>query len=175
MLDIFINTWGNYNENGADGGEWITLPMDESELEETLESIARNMGDTDPEFAIHDYEWTCEWDGFEISEYDNIEELNEYCIRLSGLDEYDSKVYAAAVEIWGKDNVDIDDMRSYNLYPDINDNYDLGYYWAIDSGCYELHKMGHLANYFDYEKFGRDIAMEADGGFTTYGFIEWVG
>ena len=21
MLDIFVNTWGNYNENGADGGE----------------------------------------------------------------------------------------------------------------------------------------------------------
>ena len=56
MLNVFINTWGNYNENGADGGEWITLPMDPDELEETLQAIAENMGDNDPEFCIHDYE-----------------------------------------------------------------------------------------------------------------------
>ena len=23
ILEIFVNTWGNYNENGADGGEWV--------------------------------------------------------------------------------------------------------------------------------------------------------
>ena len=57
MLNIFVNTWGNYNENGADGGEWITLPMDAEELEEVLENIAAAMGDNDPEWAIHDYEW----------------------------------------------------------------------------------------------------------------------
>ena len=54
MLNIFINTWGNYNENGADGGEWVTLPMTEEELENTLQQIADNMGDLDPEFCIHD-------------------------------------------------------------------------------------------------------------------------
>lgn len=172
MLNIFVNTWGNYNENGADGGEWITLPMDEDELAEKLESIAEKMGDNDPEWAIHDYEWTAEWEGDEIGEYDSIEEWNEYCQRLSELDEYESKVYSAAVEYWGKQYVDIDSLDDYNLYTDINDNYDLGYYWAVESGCYDLEKMGHLANYFNYESFGRDIAIETDGGFTSYGFIE---
>lgn len=28
MLKIYVNTWANYNENGAGGGRWITLPMD---------------------------------------------------------------------------------------------------------------------------------------------------
>ena len=55
MLNIFVNTWGNYNENGADGGEWITLPMDADDLQAELERIAENMGDQDPEFTIHDY------------------------------------------------------------------------------------------------------------------------
>ena len=45
MLNIYVNTWGNYNENGADGGEWITLPMEPEELEEVLENIAALMGD----------------------------------------------------------------------------------------------------------------------------------
>ena len=40
MLNLFVNTWGNYNTNGADGGKWITLPMDPEELEEVLENIA---------------------------------------------------------------------------------------------------------------------------------------
>ena len=172
MLNIFVNTWGNYNENGADGGEWVTLPMDADELQEKLESITKNMGDMDPEFAIHDYEWTCEWEGDEISEYDNIFELNEYCQKLSELDEYESHVYSAAVEIWGKKYVDLDNLEEYHLYIDVRNNYDLGYYWAVESGCYDLEKMGHLANYFDYESFGRDIAFETDGGFTSYGFIE---
>lgn len=172
MLNLFVNTWGNYNENGADGGKWITLPMEDDELAEALEAIAEAMGDDDPEFCIHDYEWACEWDGDEISEYDNIEELNEYCQKLDSLDDYEQKVYSAAVEYWGKQYVDIDNLDEYQLYTDITNEYDLGYYWAVESGCYDLEKMGNLANYFDYEAFGRDIAIESDGGFTNYGFIE---
>ena len=172
MLDIFVNTWGNYNENGADGGEWITLPMEAEELEEVLEKIAENMGDNDAEWAIHDYEWTCEWEGYEISEYDNIQEINEHCLKLSELDEYESRVYAAAVEYFGKKYVDIEDLDDFNLYTDITDNYDLGYYWAVESGCYNTDEMGTLSRYIDYEAFGRDIAIEANGGFTSLGFIE---
>lgn len=174
MLNIYLNTWGNYNENGADGGEWITLPMDADELAEVMDRIADAMGDHDPEWFVNDYEWTCEWDGREISEYENIDDLNEYCERLDELDEWEQKVYCAAVAYWGEKYVDIDDLDAYNLYTDISDEYDLGYYWAVESGCYDLDKMGHLANYFDYAGFGRDIAIEADGGFTSYGFIERV-
>lgn len=172
MLNIYLNTWGNYNENGADGGEWVTLPMDADELAETMEKIADAMGDNDPEWFINDYEWTCEWEGRTISEYDSAEALNEYCARLSDLDEWQQKVYCAAVEYWGGEYVDPDDIDDYNLLTDVNDEYDLGYYWAVESGCYDLEKMGHLASYFDYSGFGRDIAIEADGGFTSYGFIE---
>ena len=172
MLNIFVNTWGNYNVNGCDGGEWLTLPMDADELEAALEKIADNMGDFDPEWAIHDYEWVCDWEGFEISEYDNIEEINEYCQQLAELSEYEGKVFAAAVEYFGRDYVEIDEIDNFNLYEDITDNYDLGYYWAVDSGCYDTDNLGTLGRYIDYEAFGRDIALEADGGFTTYGFIE---
>ena len=172
MLNIFVNTWGNYNVNGADGGEWITLPMDAGDLQKELEKIAAAMGDRDPEFAVHDYEWTCEWEGREISEYDNIEELNEYAQKLDELSEWEQKVYAAAVEYWGAEYVNPDDLDDYILYTDITDNYDLGYYWAVDSGCYNTDELGTLGRYIDYEAFGRDIAIEADGGFTSYGFIE---
>ena len=172
MLNIFVNTWGNYNENGADGGEWITLPLESEELEEVLENIAKKMGDHDPEWAIHDYEWTCEWEGFEISEYDSIIALNEFLQQLDSLNEWEQKIYCAAVEYFGRDYVDIEDIDDFNLYEDITDNYDLGYYWAVESGCYDTDNLGTLGRYIDYEAFGRDIAIEADGGFTSYGYIE---
>lgn len=172
MLNIFVNTWGNYNENGADGGEWITLPMEENKLEETLERIASAMGDNDPEWAIHDYEWTTEWDGREINEYESIHELNEYTEALDALSEWEQDVYCAAVEQWGADSVDIDDLDEYSLYVDIQDDYDLGYYWAVESGCYSIDDKNPLSNYIDYERFGQDIRFDSDGGHTSFGWIE---
>ena len=99
MLNIYVNTWGNYNENGADGGKWLTLPMDTDNLEEELEAIAAAMGDNDPEWAIHDYEWTTEIeDLFPVSEYDNITELNERLQELETLEEWELEEVAAAME-----------------------------------------------------------------------------
>ena len=172
MLNVFINTWGNYNENGADGGEWITLPMDEDELTETLEKIAAAMGDEDPEYCIHDYEWTTDISFREIGEMESIEKLNEELQGLGELDQWDQKTFCAMVEYWGYKYVSPEDVNEYCLHEDIKDEYDLGYYWAVESGCYDLDKMGHLANYFDYEAFGRDINLETDGGFTSLGWIE---
>lgn len=172
MLNVFINTWGNYNENGADGGEWITLPMENGDLKETLDRIAKNMNDFDPEFFINDYEYTTEMDLREIGEMENLSELNDEMQRLANLNEWEQETYCAAVEIWGYSEVDPDNLDEYNLYKDITSDYDLGYYWAIESGCYDLDKMGPLANYIDYESFGQDIRFESDGGFTSLGWIE---
>lgn len=174
MLNVFVNTWKNYNENGADGGQWITLPMDADELEETLEEIYTKMGDFDAEPFINDYEWVTDWDGFDISEHESITELNELLNELDGLCESDQEVYAAAVEYWGREYVNPWDVDDYRLYSYIQNEYDLGYYWIEESGCYDLDKLGNLAHYIDYERFGRDVAIEADGGFTSYGFIERI-
>ena len=172
MLNIFINTWGNYNENGADGGEWITLPMDAGDLAETLDRIAENMGDFDPEFFVNDYEYTTEMELREIGEMENLADLNDEMQRLADLNEWQQETYCAAVEIWGASDVDPENLDEYNLYKDITSDYDLGYYWAVESGCYELDKMGSLANYIDFESFGRDIRFESDGGFSEFGWIE---
>ena len=88
MLNLFVNTWGNYNENGADGGQWITLPMDPEELEEVLENIADAMGDNDPEWAIHDYEWETEMELGDVHEMDSITEWNDLCQEAYNLQEY---------------------------------------------------------------------------------------
>lgn len=174
MLKIFVNTWGNYNVNGADGGRWLDLPMDPDELEETLEDIAAAMGDNDPEWAVHDYEWADEFDGGDVDECGNIMDLNEYAQRVQDLDKWQLETYAAAVEYWGREYVDLDNLDEYNLYSHITNEYDLGEYFATECGCLDLDKLGYLANYFDFAAYGRDINLETDGGFTSYGWIECV-
>ena len=170
MLNIYVNTWGNYNENGADGGEWITLPCED--LNGALDKIAYEMGDIDPEFFINDYEWTTEMNIREIGEMENIEELNEEISALADLSMHEQEVFCAAVEFWGYSSVSLFDIGDYILHTDINTDYDLGYHLIHEAGIYDLESMGNLANYIDYEAFGRDVRFETDGGFTSLGWIE---
>ncbi len=168
MLNIFVNTWGNYNQNGADGGQWITLPMDEAELEEVLEHIAALMGDEDPEWAIHDYEWTTEIDLDEVSEHDNIFDLNERCNTLDNLEEWEAEEIAAAVEAYGYTFAEALERQQRGCFI---------FYHGMDleevaeeliNDCYELPEIA--LRYFDYEAFARDLSFD---GYTEtkYGVI----
>ena len=168
MLNIFVNTWGNYNENGADGGQWITLPMDPEELEEVLENIAALMGDTDPEWAIHDYEWTTEIELDEISEYANIFKLNEMCNDLDDLDEYEAEEIAAAVEAWNYTFAEALDrhQRGCFIFYQGRDLEEVAE--DIINECYDLPEFA--LRYFDFEAFARDLRFDGYEE-TKYGVI----
>ena len=170
MLNIFINTWGNYNENGADGGEWITLPMDPDALAEELKKISDAMGDFDPEYCIHDYEWTTEIEPREIGEMENIEELNEELRDLEDLDEWDQKEIAAAMEAFGYDFKEAHERQQRGCFvfyagQDLQEVAE-----QIADECYLYNAPDFLARYFDYEAFARDLSFD---GYTEteYGVI----
>ena len=168
MLNVFINTWGNYNENGVDGGEWVTLPMTEEELTNTLQQIADNMGDLDPEFCIHDYEWTSEIEPRDISEYENImalnEEINDYAI----LKDWEQKEIAAAMEAFGytfTEAMNRQQRGCFTLYESM-DLTEVAEHLVNE--CYDLPDFA--LSYFDFEAFGRDLGFD---GYTetSYGVI----
>lgn len=171
MLNLFVNTWGNYNENGADGGEWITLPMEADELEELLDTIAKKIGDTDPEWAIHDYEWTVELELGEVHEMDSIMEWNERCYEADGLDEDDVKEIAAAIDAFGytfAEAMDRQQRGCFSFYPgqDLEDV-------ACDlvAECYFTKDTPEIfRTYFDYKAFARDMGYEGWCE-TKYGVI----
>jgi antirestriction protein len=171
MLNIFVNTWGNYNENGADGGEWITLPMEADELEEKMQSIADAMGDHDPEFFINDYEWTVELELGDVHEMDSITEWNERCNEATALEEYEIEEIAAAIEAFGMTFTEAMERQQrgcFIFYPG----------QTLEDVAYELveewlnHKdtPSFIANYFDYKAFARDLHFD---GYTEtqYGVI----
>ena len=167
MLNIFINTWGNYNENGADGGEWITLPMEAGDLAETLGRIAKNMGDFDPEFFVNDYEFTTEFDIREIGEMENISDLNDEMEELSSLDEWECKEILAAIDAFGysfKEAYERQQRGCFIFYPDqdLNDvAAELADEWLNSKDIPDF-----IARYFDYDAFARDLSF--DGYTETY-------
>ena len=168
MLRIYVNTWGNYNVNGADGGEWLTLPMDESILGAELDRIAANMGDDDPEFAIHDFEWEGDIDFTEISEYTNIHEINELVERLDDLHEWELHHIGAYLEAISSDLEEaLDEYESTTFYDDMTLEEVAE---EIVRECYDLDEFA--LRYFDFEAFARDLSF--DGYMETeFGVITW--
>lgn len=182
ILNVYVANLGKYNE-GELVGDWISLPVEEEELDKFL---AEKVGlELDPqkafekglrgepvyeEYAIHDYES----DFFKVDEYEDLHKLNERAAALASMNAYGLKCYEAAFEVFGSEveEFDIDDIV---LIEDVHSNYDLGYYWAVDSGCYDIDDKSPLARYFDYESFGRDIDFETCGGFCSYGYVEYRG
>nr|WP_294910487.1 antirestriction protein ArdA [uncultured Gilliamella sp.] len=61
-----------------------------------------------------------------------------------------------------------DNLDCFQSLSNISDEYDLGFYWIAESGCYNFKKLGNLSNYFDYERYGHDIAFE-QSSFITLG------
>ena len=132
------------------GGEWITLPMDPAELEEVPENIAEAMGDYDPEWAIHDYEWETEIEMDEISENHNIFELNEKCHEIDDLWEWEAEKIAAAIDAFGytfEEAMERQQRGCFTFYPG-QDLQEVAEHIADE--CYLYNAPEFLTRYFDY-------------------------
>lgn len=164
MLKIYANTWGNYNENGADGGEWISLPMDSEELENKLDSIAANMGDADPEWFINDYEWDSEIECGEVHEMDSITEWNNLLQEADGLEDYELEEIAAAIEAFSysfREAMKKQQEGRFCFYSgqSLEDvAAELADELMACHGCKDIPEI--FRNYFDYEAFARDLGYD---------------
>ena len=169
MLELrgYVTNLGKYNE-GELIGEWVTFPVDKDELNEIFEHIGIN--EEYEEYFITDYDCGLSVD---FGEYASIDELNAFAEKLEEWAN-DEDLLKAASEIWSVDDVLNNTPDDYRLYTDINNDYDLGYYWIEESGCYDTKALGNLSNYIDYEGFGRDVRFESNGDFSSYGWCEAV-
>lgn len=167
---IFLTNLGKYNE-GELVGKWLDVPFTDQELENTLKEIGID-GEKYEEYFISDYETDISY--FEIDEYENLDELNNLIYEYERLYDGEAETVNAIMEVYNYNLYEaIDRLDDFTLYPDIKDDYDLGYYWAVESGCYDINTENNpLLNYIDYEAFGRDIRLENGGCHTNYGYIE---
>ena len=156
LISVFLNTWGNYNENGADGGFWVELPCD---LDEVLERLAASTGEDVDEMEVFINDFETEIGGLEISENSNISELNDLAEQLESLDKYDLEKLQAILEAEGEslENA-LDNMDDYIYYSNMSLE-EVAH--EIVNECYDLPDIAQ--RYFDYAAFARDLG---NNGYT---------
>lgn len=184
-FEAFVTNLGKYNE-GQLVGEWVKFPTTEEEMQKVFERIG--IGSTDEfgqpyeEWFITDYECPVHGVYDMLSEYESLDKLNYLASRIDEMDKWEQEKFVAIMEAGCDEVSDIDDLINltynldcYDFIPDIHDESDLGYYYVHDAGIYSEKELGPLANYIDYERFGRDIAMDESGKFTDEGYIRNTG
>lgn len=184
-FEAYVTNLGKYNE-GQLVGEWVKVPTTEEEMQKVFERIGigskDEFGQPYEEWFITDYE--CPVNGvYEmLGEYESLDKLNYLASRIDEMDKWEQEKFVAIMEAGCDEVSDIDDLINltynldcYDFIPDIHDESDLGYYYVHDAGIYSEKELGPLANYIDYERFGRDVAMDESGRFTDEGYIRNTG
>ena len=152
LISVFLNTWKNYNENGADGGFWVELPCN---LDEVLERLAESTGEDVDEMEVFINDYETDINGLEISENSNISALNETAEELESLDEYDLEKLEAILESDGGslENA-LENIDCYEYYSNT----------TLENLAYEFVEEMNLPEfaqrYFDYEAFARDLGFD---------------
>lgn len=168
-IQIYLSNLAKYTE-GRENGEWLILPKTEEQLEEVFEKIVGKGN----EHIILDYDAP-----FEIGEYDNIFELNEYMMELNenGVDELTVNILEKVVDTkeelksvlangnyiiidvdseihgWSTNIVD-DDIRGRVLH-------DLGF-----NTVFKAHVPEEIEDYIDWESVYRDLSIN-DGWYDV--------
>ena len=112
-----------------------------------MERLAKLVGEEVDEMEVFVNDYETEINGLEISEYENLEGLNEFAQKLESLDEYDVKKIEAIIEADGGTFRDaIDEIDNYIYYSGMTLE-DVAY--ELIEECCELSEFAK--QYFDYE------------------------
>ena len=185
MIKLYLANLGKYNE-GILKGEWVELPLSETELEEVMVNIGvahydkegnfvpyvietdeNGYGYVYEEYAIHDYETDL---NITISEYSNLDNLNAIAenVEKYELDYVNVLLDDGAIGMKDLIEGDIEEIMQNHTFielePNMNEEQEVGYA-CVDEiyGGPEYLSKEILERYFDYEAFGRDILLSGEG------------
>ena len=174
----FITNLGKYNE-GDLVGEWVKFPTTAEEMKQVFERIGigskDEFGQPYEEWFITDYD--CYVDGLydKLGEYESLDELNYLASKLDEMSQGEYEQFQAAMEIGDhagsvQEIINLtENLDCYDVYPGIEDHDDLGRYYIEELDAMQVPE--HLRDYIDYEAYGRDVALEEGGDFTSFGYV----
>lgn len=171
-VQLYMNTWGNYNENGGDataiGGGWMSL-------DDALK-FAQEHSDEEP--FINDVD---DYVGlpFEVGEYSNITTTVERIKDYLELSEEDREIVNAIMEAVSADYEeakDIFDRGSYVWYEGVQSDADLAEAVINESGWDSVVETLTIENYLDIdyikEQYEDDIRHELASEMDNYDIDE---
>lgn len=60
-----------------------------------------------------------------------------------------------------------ENLDSFEILTDVGKEYNLGYYYIEEAGIYDMPQVGNLVSCINYERCGRDVALEEVGDSQT--------
>lgn len=174
MIELTIGNQGKYAEGNLTAAT-LSLP---ATTEDVQAALARIGVDGKRYEEIYIAGSTAEVPGLaeHIWEYASIDELNYLAALLEEveengeLDKFEAAVTLGEYTGSTKDLINLaQNLDCYELYPGVGDNEALGRYY-IDELC-ALNIPEEIMGYFDYEAYGRDIALNETSEFTDQGYI----
>jgi len=167
---IFVTNLGKYN-NGELIGQWLQLPCSDLQIQTALKVIG--IGEGYEEYFITDYENDY---GLKVGEYTNIHLLNEIAESIDNLDKSKKTLLHAVIELdcnsLSQVKDILDELSNYMLYPNITNDEELGRFYIYEIERHNHETITALADYIDFEAYGRDIRINSKGDFTSYGWAE---
>ncbi|MCM1494731.1 MAG: antirestriction protein ArdA [Bacteroides sp.] len=181
-INAFVTNLGKYNE-GQLVGEWVSFPVTREEMQAVFDRIGIN--NQYEEYFITDYD--IDIPNLKLEEYESVDRINYLAGRLNELDDEElekfEEIVSSGIDLYQTDGLEAYinltyNLDTYDLYPDVNNEYDLGYYIVHEIGGYDLEAMGNLAMYIDYEALGRDAVINdvcafSENGYVVYDNSKW--
>ncbi|MCL2359895.1 antirestriction protein ArdA [Candidatus Bathycorpusculum sp.] len=184
QLRVYVVNLRKYSEGELAGG-WINLPASNQEIQTFLTEVV-GLDEQYEEYSVQDYESI-----FSLEEFVDLYDLNLLAVKLEGMLEGERTVAAYYCMSNGIrhiiDVVNVCEQLSDLVYTQLeavcggSREERLGYLLAQETGLeaeleqVQLSRGISAADYFDYERYGRDIA-ESDGYFVTADlFIHYTG
>lgn len=181
VIEAYVTNLGKYNE-GELVGEWVKFPISKEEMSAVLDRIG--IGAEYEEIFITDYDTSLYSVSSQLGEYENLDKLNYLAGVIAELDASDREKYEAVLESGlslGQNGIDglinlAYNLDNYDMLPGVEDEDDLGRYYAeLMYGENLDEKMGELAHYIDFERYGSDCQINDGGMFTDKGYMRETG
>ena len=156
VITVFMNTWANYNENGADDGITPTGWMPVDEALDYCEEYAEY------EPFINDIDNPTDFE-LDINEYGNVVEDLETIKTINDLSDYDKQVLSAIWSYEGgsfENSLEIFENGDYQFIPNVSDYTDLAYEIIDELGGIE-NAVNNPSYYIDEDALKRDYEYDA--------------
>lgn len=158
-VQVYMNTWANYNENGADLSKYGINSIKDGWMSiDDAREFAEKYAEDEP--FINDVETPLGRLG--IDEYSNVEESLDLLEKISEYDDYDLEVIGAIYEDQGgdiKDSIEIFDSGDYEYYSGVNDLTDLAYELIDQLGGIK-YAVSNPEYYIDEDALRRDLSFD---------------